>query len=444
MRRLACVDFPALPLQILLRRRSEWGGEPVAVLAEDRPAAPAAWVNRHARAAGVSSGMAQAAAAAVCPELKIGCLPPSETVEEVAELAGRLHRWSPVVESASVPGAALAGSGAARSFWLSASGLSTLFGSPSSWAKAMREDLAARGFHASIAVGFSRFGVFAAARTRFGITIFEHREEEQKVVKAAPLLRFGLPPKILAALSRLGIRTLQDLLRLPGNQIPRRFGPDVWFLYRLAAGEVEPLSERRFTPEAPIRRQLDFEPAERGEGFAFRETIHGGAVPRNYIPAVEQGAREALARGPLGFPVVDVRVSLHDGQHHAVDSSEMAFRLAGRGGVGNGLREGQPVLLEPIYEVRFQAPSVFTGALNPLIAAQRGQILGFDREADVEGWDQVRALMPGAALEDLIHHLRSTTQGVGRFEAELSVYQELYGREADEIVAKRAAEGDRR
>jgi len=190
--------------------------------------------------------------------------------------------------------------------------------------------------------------------------------------------------------------------------------------------------------------KLTVEPAERGEGFAFRETIHGGAVPRNYIPAVEQGAREALARGPLGFPVVDVRVSLHDGQHHAVDSSEMAFRLAGRGGVGNGLREGQPVLLEPIYEVRFQAPSVFTGALNPLIAAQRGQILGFDREADVEGWDQVRALMPGAALEDLIHHLRSTTQGVGRFEAELSVYQELYGREADEIVAKRAAEGDRR
>ena len=185
-------------------------------------------------------------------------------------------------------------------------------------------------------------------------------------------------------------------------------------------------------------------PATRGDGFAFTASIHGGSVPRNYIPAVEHGAREALTRGPLGFPVVDVRVNLHDGQHHAVDSSDMAFRIAGRGAVSEGLKEGEPVLLEPIYEVRFQAPSVFTGALNPMISSLRGQILGFDREVEAEGWDMVRALMPGAALEDLINHLRSATQGVGRYEAELSVYQELYGREAQDIVARRAEEGGRR
>ena len=190
--------------------------------------------------------------------------------------------------------------------------------------------------------------------------------------------------------------------------------------------------------------KMTVEPAPRGDGFSFTESIHGGSVPRNYIPAVEHGAGEALVRGPLGFPVVDIRVNLHDGQHHSVDSSDMAFRIAGRGGVSEGLREGQPVLLEPIFEVRFQAPSVFTGALNPMISSLRGQILGFDRAADTEGWDEVRALMPGAALEDLINHLRSATQGVGRYEAELSVYQELYGREADEIVTRRAGETGRR
>ena len=190
--------------------------------------------------------------------------------------------------------------------------------------------------------------------------------------------------------------------------------------------------------------KMTVEPASRGEGFSFSESIHGGSVPRNYIPAVEHGAKEALNRGPLGFPVVDVKVNLHDGQHHSVDSSDMAFRIAGRGGVSEGLREAQPVLLEPIYEVRFQAPSVFTGALNPMISSLRGQILGFDREANAEGWDEVRALMPGAALEDLINHLRSATQGVGRYEAELSVYQELYGREAEDIVAKRAEDSGRK
>ncbi len=190
--------------------------------------------------------------------------------------------------------------------------------------------------------------------------------------------------------------------------------------------------------------KMTVEPAPRGEGFSFAATIHGGSVPRNYIPAVEHGAEEALARGPLGFPVVDVKVNLHDGQHHSVDSSDMAFRIAGRGGVATGLKDGQPVLLEPIFEVRFHAPSVFTGALNPLISSLRGQILGFDRAEDAEGWDEVRALMPGAALEDLINHLRSATQGVGRFEAELSVYQELYGREADDIVARRAEESGRK
>lgn len=190
--------------------------------------------------------------------------------------------------------------------------------------------------------------------------------------------------------------------------------------------------------------RLTVAPASRGEGFSFDETIHGGSVPRNYIPAVRNGAEEAMARGPLGFPVIDVKVNLYDGQHHSVDSSDMAFRIAGRGGVSEALGKAQPVLLEPIYEVRFQAPSVFTGALNPMISSLRGQILGFDRDSTVEGWDEVKAMMPGEALENLINNLRTATQGIGRYEAEFSVYQELFGRMADEIVAKRAEKNTRR
>ena len=179
-------------------------------------------------------------------------------------------------------------------------------------------------------------------------------------------------------------------------------------------------------------------PGERGTGYTFDEIIHGGSVPRNYIPAVEHGAREACDRGPLGFPAVDVHVTLYDGQYHSVDSSDMAFRIAGRGGMQQAMAEAGPVLLEPFYEVRFEIPQAFTGALSPLVSSRRGQIMGYDRDPDAAGWDVFRALMPGSALDTLIADLRSVTQGIGRFEAAFDHYQELYGREADMIIEARA------
>jgi elongation factor G len=184
--------------------------------------------------------------------------------------------------------------------------------------------------------------------------------------------------------------------------------------------------------------KLTVAPSSRGEGFTFDQTIHGGSVPKNYIPAVEHGARDATDRGPLGFPVVDIHVTLTDGQHHNVDSSDMAFRIAGRGGVREALEGASPVLLEPLYEVRFSLPSVYTGALNPLVSSRRGQVLGFDRDPEAEGWDVFRAQLPGSAMEGLIADLRSITQGVGRYEAEFSHYQELYGKDADKMIEKRA------
>ena len=161
-------------------------------------------------------------------------------------------------------------------------------------------------------------------------------------------------------------------------------------------------------------------------------------VPRNYIPAVEHGAKDATERGPLGFPVVDIHVTLYDGGAHNVDSSDMAFRIAGRGGVREALEGASPVLLEPIHKVEFSIPSIYTGALNPLVSTRRGQVLGFDRETECEGWDVFRAQLPSTALDGLIAALRSITQGVGRYEAEFSHYQELYGKDAEQMIELRA------
>lgn len=184
--------------------------------------------------------------------------------------------------------------------------------------------------------------------------------------------------------------------------------------------------------------KLVVKPAPRGEGFSFSETIHGGSVPKNYIPAVETGAKEAMDRGPLGFPVVDVAVTLHDGQHHNVDSSDMAFKIAGRGGVRQALEEAGAVLLEPVYEVLFEVPSVFTGSLSPLVSSRRGQVLGFDRIIEAVGWDELRAQLPGGSLGDLIADLRSVSQGVGRYTATFDHYQELYGKDAEVMIESRA------
>lgn len=187
--------------------------------------------------------------------------------------------------------------------------------------------------------------------------------------------------------------------------------------------------------------QLTVRPTGRGEGFAFAEEVKGGAVPRKFIPAVEEGAREALQRGPLGFPVVDVGVILTDGRFHSVDSSEFAFRTAGRMGVRQALSEASPVLMQPIFRVDIHVPSQFSGGLVPIVSALKGQVLGFDRDEAVRGWDTFRALIPASALEELAHGVRSATQGVGYFSSSFDRYEELYGREAEAVVNAHAKVG---
>jgi len=180
-------------------------------------------------------------------------------------------------------------------------------------------------------------------------------------------------------------------------------------------------------------------PMGRGQGFRFSEQVKGGAVPRNYIPSVEEGAREAMARGPLGFPVIDLSVTLTDGKHHAVDSSDHAFRTAGRQGVKEALAKAGPVLLQPVERVEIHIPSIFAGAMVALISQLKGQVLGFDRDPACRGWDIFRALLPAAAGDDLVTALGSSTQGTAWHEAVFDHYEELYGREADRIAKDHAA-----
>jgi elongation factor G len=186
---------------------------------------------------------------------------------------------------------------------------------------------------------------------------------------------------------------------------------------------------------------LEIKPLPRSSGFQFEDKITGGVVPRNYIPSVEEGIVDALKHGPLGFPVVDLHVALVDGSYHAVDSSDMAFRTAGRIGIVEGLPQCQPVLLEPIHEVEIVCPSDATAKMNAILSSRRGQILGFDAREGWSGWDVVRAQLPESEIGDLIIEVRSGTAGVGSFKFKFDHMAELTGRTADQIIAaKRAAE----
>jgi len=180
---------------------------------------------------------------------------------------------------------------------------------------------------------------------------------------------------------------------------------------------------------------LDIKPLPRGEGFQFAEKVVGGAVPRNYIPAVEEGVVDGLTRGPLGFPVTDLSVTLTDGSYHSVDSSDLAFRTAARVGLSEGLPQCQPVLLEPIYTVEIVCPTDATAKINAILSARRGQILSFDTRDGWQGWDCVRALMPESEIGELIVELRSATAGAGSFTRQFDHMAEVTGRAADQIIA---------
>ncbi|MBL4840226.1 MAG: elongation factor G [Thalassospira sp.] len=183
--------------------------------------------------------------------------------------------------------------------------------------------------------------------------------------------------------------------------------------------------------------QIEVKPLGRGEGFSFTERIVGGAIPRQYIPAVEKGVRDATRSGPLGFPVVDIAVELVDGSYHAVDSSDQAFQMAGRIAIAEALKEGQSVLLEPIERYAISIPSEFTSKAQRLVSTRRGQILGFSAKDDWQGWDEIDVQMPASETGNMVMELRSLTQGTGFFTRSFSHMQEIAGKQADMIVSTR-------
>ncbi|MBT6443042.1 MAG: elongation factor G, partial [Alphaproteobacteria bacterium] len=180
---------------------------------------------------------------------------------------------------------------------------------------------------------------------------------------------------------------------------------------------------------------VDIKPLPRGGGFEFDHKVVGGSVPRQFISAVEAGVREFLVNGPLGFPVVDVSVTLTDGKHHPVDSSEQAFKTAGRMAMLEGMPKCAPVLLEPVAEVKISVPNQYTPHIQRLIPGRRGHLMGFEARAGWDGWDEITTEIPQADLHDLIIELRSLTLGVGSFESRFDHLQELSGRLADDVLA---------
>jgi elongation factor G len=178
---------------------------------------------------------------------------------------------------------------------------------------------------------------------------------------------------------------------------------------------------------------LEIEPLPRGGGFEYVDRIVGGAVPRNFIPAVEKGIVESLDRGPLaGYPVVDVRVTIYDGSFHTVDSSEMAFKIAGRKGFKKGILESKPVLLEPIMNIDVSVPDECMGDIIGDLNSRRGRVVGVDSTGSGQ---TIKAKVPMAEVLKYSSDLRSMTQGRGGFDIEFSHYEEVPGQLAEKIIA---------
>ena len=180
---------------------------------------------------------------------------------------------------------------------------------------------------------------------------------------------------------------------------------------------------------------LELEPLPRGAGYEFAARIVGGAVPRNYIPAVEKGVTEAINEGVLAkYPVVDIRVSIYDGSYHSVDSSDIAFKIAGSHALRKGLSQGQPVLIEPIMNLKITVPESYTGDIMGDLNSKRGKVLGMNPE---DGVNVIEAQAPMAEVLRYAIDLRSMTQGRGSYQMEFSHYEEVPPHIAKKIIAER-------
>jgi elongation factor G len=182
---------------------------------------------------------------------------------------------------------------------------------------------------------------------------------------------------------------------------------------------------------------LTVEPLPRGSGFEFADKVVGGAIPRNYIPAVEKGVREGIVEGPLaGYPVIDVRATVIDGSFHPVDSSEICFKIAGAGALRKGMLQAQPILLEPIMDVNIRVPKDFTGDIISDLNTKRARVQGMNPEDD---YNSIEAQVPQAEFLRYAIDLKSITQGRGTFTMKFSRYEEVPAHISQKIIADKQA-----
>jgi elongation factor G len=310
------------------------------------------------------------------------------------------------------------------------------------------------------------------ASTQIGDTLVADRAHALELAKPTfpePTLQVSIEPESKADLDKLGQALQRMLEEEPAMRVHREDGTGETILTAMGDAHVDVIVERlkrKFgasvktgTPHVPYRETIrkptkidnrfkrqtgghgqfghvviEFEPMESGSGFEFGNRIVGGVVPKQYIPAVEKGLREAMNEGVLaGYPVVDMKATLVDGSYHTVDSSEMAFKVAASQALKRAFPEANPILLEPILEVEVVVPDEYMGDVMGQITSKRGHVLGMDSN---NGMQQLRAQVPQAEMFHYATELRSITQGRGRFSWKLDHYAEVPHNVAEKVIAE--------
>jgi protein ImuB len=283
----ACIDLPAFPLQLLLKRNPDWHAHPAAVVEADTPQGTILWINDKARAVGIVTGMRYAAGLALASGLRAAVVSKKDIDDEITSLAELMRRFTPGVEpSRDEPGV----------FRLDAKGLLRLFGSLSEWASSLHAEIVRAGFVASLAVGFDRFACYAVAKGRRAVSISNSPQDERQAARAVRLDRLALPAAARDTLARLGVLTVGAFVDLPLDGIGVRFGPEVRRLHRLASGALtEPLKPEH--PEPPAMRRLILDDPESDASRIVARIAE--ALP----PMLDEIGRtgRALARLTIGF-----------------------------------------------------------------------------------------------------------------------------------------------
>lgn len=294
--RVACIDIPALPLQLLAREHPEWRERPMAVVDEDRPQGLILWVNERAYRARVLPGMRYAAGLALCRELCAGEVSEDALRDGMGSIADTLRTFAPFVEPRDdEPGV----------FWVDATGLQPMERSLQEWAERMRTTLERNELVARVAVGFSRFGSYALARTADRIIIADSPAAERDAARRVRLDRLRLEPSLRDHLARLGIHTVSAFLQLPVDGLGRRFGKAAVRLHRLASGDLrEPVD--RTVPEQPLEAWIEL---EHPEVDATRLT--------RVIESALGTLLERLARRDEGLVTLTLHLLLDDGRRGA-------------------------------------------------------------------------------------------------------------------------------